>query len=187
MCGANTARDRPPPGPHAARRYWRLPVQRREAGRGLCPVLVATTSSRLRGRAKRAARGRPHRELTSQHAWRALTLTTGRLVEAPATVRRGRRRHQLLAIGRKAKAPARLLFSAYLQTMTRRSMMRSCGRSTRRRASRHPGLGAAGQRRRETMRVGPGRGVAATQALLEERRRDGMQPSWLCAAHLVRN
>ena len=37
------------------------------------------------------------------------------------------------------------------------------------------------------MRVGAGRDEAATQALLEERRRDGMQPSWLCAAHLVRN
>ena len=72
-----------------------ITVQSREkAGRGLCPVLVATTPGRFRGRVKRALRGRRHRELTSQHAWRAstLTTTTGRLVEAVATVRQGRRR-----------------------------------------------------------------------------------------------
>ena len=159
-----------------------ITVQSREkAGRGLCPVLVATTPGRFRGRVKRALRGRRHRELTSQHAWRAstLTTTTGRLVEAVATVRQGRRRwHQMLTIRR--KAPARSLFVAHLrcQTTTTRSTMRSFRTSsnrTRRRASRHPEPGAAGQRRLELMHIAAGRGVAATQALVEEHRRDRKQ------------
>tara|TARA_B100000780_G_scaffold223016_1_gene162121 strand:+ start:349 stop:525 length:177 start_codon:yes stop_codon:yes gene_type:complete len=45
----------------------------------------------------------------------------------------------------------------------------------RRRVSRHPEPGAVGKGSHELMRVVAERGAAATQALLEERRRDRKQ------------